>query len=90
MTNIDATTPQLKVVKRLFDAYCSLDMKNVLPLLAKDYTFQSFPKVPDLPDQTKGAHLEKYDAMYALITKVDVRIRAQENSFGFSSDISNP
>ena len=78
MTNIDATTPQLKTVKRLFDAYCTLDMQNVLPLLAKDYTFQTFPKIPGLPDETKGAHLEKYGGILGMFTKLEVRYLAPD------------
>ena len=37
MSNINFKTPQLTVVKRLFDAYCALDSKTALPLLAKDF-----------------------------------------------------
>jgi hypothetical protein len=80
MTNIDATTPQMTVVKRLFDAYCTRDLKNVLPLLAKNFTFQSFPKIPDLPEQTKGGHLEKYEEIFALVAKLEVRIWGQGTS----------
>ena len=72
MTSIDDTTPQLNLVKRLFDAYCTRDINNVLPLLSKDYTFQTFPKIPDMPDETKASHLERYGPLLSLFTKVEV------------------
>ena len=55
MHNIDAKTPRLMVIKRLFDAYCTRDTKNVLPLLAKGFISQSFPKSPELPDEARGS-----------------------------------
>ena len=60
MTNILATTPQLKVVKNLFDAYISLDIKNVKWYFSKNFTFQTFPKIPNLPDEEQGMYAERY------------------------------
>jgi len=51
-------TPQSKAIKRLFDAYGTLDMKNVEPLISKDYRFESLPESTDLPVQTKESHLK--------------------------------
>ena len=72
MTSIDDTTPQLNLVKRLFDAYCTRDINNVLLLLAKDYTFKTFPTIPDMPDETKASHLERYGPLLSLFTKIEV------------------
>jgi ketosteroid isomerase-like protein len=74
MVNIDFNTPQLTVIKKLFDAYCVLDSKNVLPLLAKDFTARIFPKSPELPDEAREEHVEKWGRIQSHFTKVEVRI----------------
>ena len=75
MTNIDPRTPQLTVVKGIFDGYCTLNTtKNVLPLLAKDFKAQNFPKNPELPDETREEHVEKWGRIYAIFAKLEVRI----------------
>ena len=75
MTNILATTPQLKVVKNLFDAYISLDIKNVERYFSKNFTFQMFPKIPDLPDEEQGTYTERYRGIMSLLTKSEVCIQ---------------
>jgi hypothetical protein len=57
MANIDATTPQLKLVKQFYDAYISLDIKNVEAHISKNYKFQTYPKVDHMPEESKGEHL---------------------------------
>jgi len=71
MANINATTPQLRVVKNLFDAYLTLDYKNSEQYVSKNFKFQTFPKTPDLPDETKEGHFERYGALLSLVTKVE-------------------
>ena len=44
MVNIDASTPQLKFVKDMLDAYCTLDVTKAEPFLSKDFKFQTFPQ----------------------------------------------
>ena len=75
ITNFDATTPQLKTVKNLMEAYFSLDIKNTEQFLFKDFKFQTFPKIPDLPEEVKGAHFERYGPLFALMSKVEVCIQ---------------
>lgn len=81
-SGINATTPQLKLVKDYIDAYLTLNIKNVEPFVSKNYKFQSFPKVPDLPDQAKGEHSERYGTVLSLMNKMEVRDRTR---FSFSS-----
>jgi hypothetical protein len=83
MTNIDAKTPQLTVVKGLFDGYCSLNIpKNVIPLLAKDFKFQSFPKTPGLhDDEMREEHVKKWGEIQTLYAKVEVRNWYRKTSF---------
>ena len=87
---IDATTPQLKTVKGAIDGYCSLDLKNALPFLAKDFAFQTFPKISGLPDEPKGEHLERYAGIFALFSKVEVRFGRQGTCFAFASWCLSP
>ena len=73
MANINATTPQLQVFKSVVEAYMTRDLSNVAPYLSKDFKFQTFPKIADLPDLAKAEHVEKYGAIYRSFSKVDVR-----------------
>ena len=75
MTNLDDTTPQLKLVKEWLDAYQTLDIKNIKPLTSKNYTYKTFPKTVHPPDETKEAHLERYEPIMASFAKMDVRAR---------------
>ena len=77
MVNIDATTPQLKVVKDMAEAYTTRDLSNVAPCLSKDFTFETFPKIADLPEHGYGGHIETYGAMLASFSKLDVRDKHQ-------------
>ena len=53
MTKTDATTPKLKAVYRLLEAYRTRDTNNAPPPPPKDFTFKSFLKNAGLPGQTK-------------------------------------
>jgi hypothetical protein len=82
MVDIDFTTsPQLKVVKALIDAYCSLELSNVLALLSKNYKFETFPKISDHPEETRERHIDKYGRILSLFTVLEVRSRSQEIAF---------
>lgn len=76
-SRIDATTPQLEVVDKMFEAYTTCDINNAAPFLSKDFTYQTLPKVADLPDETKGEHFEHYGPKFASTTKLEVRIQHQ-------------
>lgn len=75
--DIDATTPQLKLVKNLFEAYQTLDLNNVAKLLSKDYKFQTFPKISEHPDETPDGHVEKYGRLLSMFTKIEAGARYQ-------------
>jgi hypothetical protein len=78
MANIPTTSPELKVVKNFFDAYISLDINNVEAHIAKDYKFETFPKIDHLPDESKKEHFERYGKLLTLIAKLEVRIHQYE------------
>ena len=80
MANIDPSTPQLAVVKKLLDSYMSLDTKNTEPLLSKRYQGQLFPGSSEFPDETRKTHIDTWGAMLALVEKYEVSsIRHQRN-----------
>lgn len=81
MTFIDATTPQLKLVDQMFEAYTTRDMKNVAPFFSKDFAYRSLPKIADLPDQTKEGHVEAFQPLFAGLVKLDVRIHHRVTGF---------
>lgn len=62
----------------MLEAYCSLELKNVLPLLAKNFKFETFPKIPEHPDETKDKHFAKYGKILALFTELEVRGRSRK------------
>ena len=73
MVNFD--TPQLKVVKRMVDAYRSLDLNNLKPVLSKDYRFEAIPEIPDVSIQTQEGYIQMRREVFSLLRKLDVRIR---------------
>ena len=83
MTNgLDPITPQLKAAKDLFDAYCSLDIKNVEPLISKDFTFQTFPKIAEHPDEAKDAHFGGYGKLLSSMSKIEVPLQCDSEIAG--------
>ena len=82
MTNIDAKTPQLTVVKGILEGYRTLNpVKNVLPLLAKDFKGQNFPESPELPDETGEEHVKKWGEILSLYAKLEVCTWYRKASF---------
>jgi hypothetical protein len=75
MVDFDTSTPQLKAVKRLIDAYISLNLNDLEPLLSKDYRYEALPTIPGLPIQTKEDHLKMRREVYSLMKNLDVRIQ---------------
>ena len=75
ITNFNATTPQLKAAKNLYEAYLSLDINNVGPLVSEDFNFQTFPKITNLPGERKGDHFERYGTLFSLMTKIEVCVQ---------------
>jgi len=67
-------TPQSKAVKNLLDAYATLDLNNVEPLLSKNYHYELLPESPDLPVQTKESHLQTWGGIFSSVKKFEVRI----------------
>ena len=81
--DFDPKTPQLKAVKKIIDAYISLDLNNLVPLFSKDYQYEAFPKSTDLPAQTRENHLQVWGRVFSPVNKLDVRIRHWRTAFKF-------
>lgn len=73
MFDFDAS-PQLRAIKRLMDAYISLDINKVGPLISKDYQYQPLPGVADPPEGAKRSRAGKYKELLAVVDKFEVRI----------------
>jgi len=81
MANFGASTPQLKAVKNWLDAYCTLDMKNVGPLISKKLPISSIPRDPHIPKETGGKHIERYRDMLSVVSKFEVCIQHRRTAF---------
>jgi len=79
MVDFDASTPQLRLIKKLLNGYCSLDMSNVEPLLSKDYQYEPFPECAEFPKQTKESHLKLWGEVFS--SKTEVRIQRRGTDF---------
>ena len=75
LTNFNATTPQTKAVKDLFEAYLSLNIDNIKPFITKDFKFQTFPKIKGLPDEPKEGHFNRYGTLFSVVSRAEVRIQ---------------
>jgi len=87
MANIDASTPQLKVVKEWLDAVTSLDISKVVPLISKNYKYQSLPHATELLkicDHPRGAHVPRLKGILALCTKAEVCNQLRKITFNLA------
>lgn len=84
---INATTPQLEFLDRVFEAFTSRDTNNFRPFLSRNFSYKSFPKIPELPDETKDEFIETFGPLFAPLTKLEVRVRHQEAAFDLEADI---
>jgi hypothetical protein len=71
MINFDASSPHLSVVKQWLESYQSLDTENVDPLLSKNFQYETYPRSPNAPNQSKKAHLEQWGAGLPLMNKLE-------------------
>jgi hypothetical protein len=86
MINIEATSPQMQIVKVWTDAHTSRDLNRAEPILSKNFIARMFPKITGFPDLTKEEYLLRYSAAFALFSKVEVRIRHLGTAFKLSAD----
>ena len=77
MVNIEATTPQLKVFQKWIDAFSSLDITKIDPILSKNYIHETFPKSIGLPDETKEENIKRHEETLRAMSKLEVRTQQQ-------------
>jgi hypothetical protein len=70
---VDFDTPQLKAVKNLLDAYISLDINNVEPLMSKDFHYEPLPESTDYSKLTKELTYKVWGGVLSLLNKLEVR-----------------
>ena len=79
---MNATTPQLKVVDKFYEAYRTRDINNVGPFFSKNLTYKSLPKNPAFPDSmTKAEHIAMIEPIFASSTKIEVRVQHRGAAF---------
>jgi hypothetical protein len=71
---INDTTPQLKFIKRMFEAFSTRDFNNGTPFLSEGFSYTALPRIPELPVQTKTEFIEMFGSLFAALTRLDVRI----------------
>jgi hypothetical protein len=79
MANFDASTPQLKFVKKWIETVAVFDTSKMDTFLSRNFKYQSFPKTIDVPEQTKGTFIQWFGGVFASMTRMEVRI--QETAF---------
>ena len=87
MVNLEATTPQLKVLRQWADAHHSRDLHDAEPIFSKDFALKMFPKAAVFPDLTREEYLQKYSVAFSLFTNVDVRAQNPWTAFKCPTDI---
>lgn len=80
MVNIEASTPQLEVIKSLFDAWAVLDMNKIGASVSKNFTHQTFPKIADLPEGPRAEYMQKVGGILAMTTKFEVRTQHRRSA----------
>jgi len=74
MANINANTPQLKVVKQWLDAFFVRDGNVMDPVLSKDFVYETLPKSIGLPDERRERHIQRLNEAFTTVEKFEVRI----------------
>lgn len=74
MVDFDASPP-LKVVKRWFDAYASLDVNKVEPLVTKNYQYEALPESVGLSKEAREGHVRRIEGKLSMLSKMEVRIQ---------------
>ena len=81
MSYFNAATPQLRLVDQSFKAYRTRDLNNAARFFSRNFTHKWFPKIAELPDETKEEHIDSLGSMLARLAKFDVSSRDQGSAF---------
>ena len=68
----------------MLKAAATLDIKNMVPFISKNFKLQTFPKVADLPDEPMVTTLERYGVVFSSMEKLEVCIQLRTTAFGLT------
>ena len=80
MTHFDTTSPQLKVIDQVFEAYRS-DLNKAASIYSKNFTYKAFPRAAELPFHSREEHIEALGPLLASLAKVEVRVQYRGTAF---------
>jgi len=72
MSSLNATTPQLKVIKNMADALTSLNLSKFGPLFSKNYQYEAFNGITEKAKLDNVGTAESSQAVWAGLTKSEV------------------
>ena len=72
------------------DAFSTHDIKEAEPFLSRDYSYKSFSKIAELPDETRAEFIETFGPFFVLLAKLKVRIQQQEIAPEPKADTHHP
>ena len=81
MSTLDASTPQLKVVKNMLDAFASFNFGEFATLVSRNFQYEAFNGVTDLVKLDKESYTEMIQGLSIGVTKMDVSIQQQRTVF---------
>ena len=66
------------------------DINKAEPFLPRDYLYRSFPKIAELPDETKPEFIETFGPLFVSLVKLEVRIQQHEIAIEPMADTRHP
>lgn len=87
MAYFNTTTPQLRFIERVFEAYRTRDLNNLALLYSRDFSYRWLPKAAEFPDETREGHIESLGPLFAKLAKVDVRIQHRGPAFELNTPL---
>ena len=85
MSDFDASTPQLKVVKGMIDAFVSLDPSGLDALFSKDYQYKVLGGPPGLARLENEKHSGRIQRLLAEVAKIEVGIQQRRTAFDLTN-----
>ena len=81
MSNFNASTPQIKVIKNMIDAFSSLDLGKFNTLFSKDYQYEGFNGITDLAHADNATRIATSQTLLSGLTKSEVSIQQRRTVF---------
>ena len=75
MSNFNADTPQLKVVKNMLDALASVNSGEFHAHFSKNYQYEVFNGITDVVKLDNARRTERVKALFSGMTKSEVSIQ---------------